>query len=145
MAEVQRSEAESSVTLELPILNESGIQTFTLPFSFDNQDEPLVDKIELNDITLEETNEVPSDLWNSELEAIFLPKKGVPSQTKRKSNATTLRILTSSEIIQVKQEKEQLKEAKAKAADETKVKAQERRLIAEKKRLAKLVKREFKK
>ena len=78
MAEVQRSEAESSVTLELPILNESGIQTFTLPFSFDNQDEPLVDKIELNDITLEETNEVPSDLWNSELEIIFYSKKGVP-------------------------------------------------------------------
>ena len=58
MAEVHRSEAESSITLELLILNESGIQTLTLPVSFDNQDEPLV---ELNDITLEETNEVPSD------------------------------------------------------------------------------------
>ena len=141
MAEVHRSEAESSVTLELPILNESVIQTLTLPVSFDNQDEPLVDKIELNDITLEETNEVPSDLWNSKLKAIFLPKKGVPSQTKRKSNATALRILTSSEIIQVKQEKELLKKAKAKAAEERKVKAQERRLMAEKKMLAKLVKR----
>ena len=73
-------------------MNESGIQTLTLPVSFDNQDEPLVDKIELNDITLEETKEVPSDLWNSELEAIFLPKKGVPSQTQRKTNVTASRI-----------------------------------------------------
>ena len=77
MAEVHRSETESSIALELPILKESGIQTFTLPVSFDNQDEPLVDKIELNNITLEETNEVLSDLWNSELEAIFFT--GVPS------------------------------------------------------------------
>ena len=110
--------------------------------SFDNQDEPLVDKIELNNITLEETNEVLTDLWNSE--TIFFSKKGVPSQNKRKGIATVSRILTFSEMIQVKQEKEQLKKAKAQVAKERKVRAHERRLKGEKKILAKLVKKSVK-
>ena len=135
-------QTESSIALELPILNESGIQTFTLPVSYDNQEEPLVDKIELKNITFEETNKVLTDLCNSELETIFFSKKGVPSQNKRKGNATVSRILTFSEMIQVKQEKEQLKEAKAEVAKERKVRTHDRRLKGEKKILAKLVKKE---
>ena len=109
--------------------------------------EPLLDNAEFNNITLEETEEVAlaSDLWNSELEVIFLSKKGVPSERKIKSNASASRFLTSSEIIQVKREKEELKEQKAKASEERKVRAQERKLKAEQKKLAMLAKREAKK
>ena len=98
MAEVHRSETESSIALELPILNESGTQTFTLPVSFDNQDEPLVDEIELNNITLEETNKVPSDLWNSELEAIF----GLGSMRRLKGEKKSLAKLVKKSVKKIK-------------------------------------------
>ena len=64
----------------------NGIETVILPVAFDCHNEPLLDNAEFNNTTLEETEEVAlaSDLWNSELEAIFLPKKGVPSERKIK-------------------------------------------------------------
>ena len=97
------TEENSTVTLELPILGEDGVETnVTLPVTFEGTGEdPDLSNISLTEV---ESNDVdlPSEIWNADVEALFLPEKGTPKMVKRKSNAASSRILTSSEILQAK-------------------------------------------
>ena len=106
------------------------------------------DDLDLENISLVEAQDtdLPSELWTSELESLFLPAgfTEVPP-VKKKSSATSSRILTSSEVIQAKKEKEELKEQKAKEAIERKKRDEERKKIAEEKRQAKLARMKAKK
>ena len=133
-------QSHSGVTLDLPVLVEGEMETVSLPVSFEDLH---TDEIpDLGDVTLKEVNteQLPSEVWNSELDAIFLPEETTVPQVPRKSNASSSRILTSCEIIQAKKEKEELKEQKAKAAEERKVRVAERKKVAEAKRQARLAK-----
>ena len=79
--------------------------------------------------------------WNADCEAMFLPENKsntVATKQRKTSHATMSRILTSSEIINEKREKEELKIKKAKAAEERKIKAEERKLA----KMLKLAKKE---
>ena len=59
---------------------------------------------------------LPSELWNSDIDSIFLPKTASVVNTN-KSGASASRILTSPEIIQAEKEKAGIKKKqKAKAA-----------------------------
>ena len=137
------TEENSTVTLELPILGEYGVETnVTLPVAFDGTNEhPDLSNVSLTEV---ESNDVglPSEIWNADVEALFLPEKGSPKMVTKKSNAASSRILTSSEILQAKAQQKLLKEQKAIAAEERKKRAQERKLKAEEKRKAKAAKME---
>ena len=142
---------ETEFILEFPIQNEDGNQqTLTLPVCFGEGSQPsdASDGLDLGNVSLVEAQDIdlPSELWTSDLESIFLPE-GVTEMppVKRKSSATSNRILTSSEVIQAKKEKEELKEQKAKEAIARKIRAEERKKIAEEKRQAKIAKMKGKK
>ena len=112
-----------------------------MPVCFNDQPKDVSDGIDYDNISLgkAQVEDLPSELWTSDLESLFLPKEApaVVAPIRRKSFATSSRILTSSEIIQAKKEKEILKEQKAIEAIERKVRAEERKQIAEHKRQAK--------
>ena len=135
------TDENSTVTLELPILGEDGTETnVTLPVSFESTSEdPDLSNVSLTEV---ESNDVglPSEIWNAEVEALFLPETGSPKVVKKKSNASSSRILTSSEILQAKAGQKLLKERKAQAAEERKIRAQERKLKAEENKRAKALK-----
>ena len=142
---------ETEFVLEFPIQNEDGDQqTLNLPVFFgeDSQSSVTSDGLDLENISLVEAQDtdLPSELWTSDLESMFLPAGAteVPP-VKKKSSATSSRILTSSEVIQAKKEKEEMKEQKAKEAIEKKKRAEERKKIAEKKRQTKLARMKAKK
>ena len=119
-----------NTVLQFPIINEDGQQIITLPVSFDNvitEETPALP--DLSSAQLEEVL-LPSPAWNAECESIFLPDMKVtpPTKKKRESSATLSRILTSSDIINEKKEKEEIKIQKAKATEERKAKAEQRKL-----------------
>ena len=133
---------ESSVTLDFPVLVDGDEQTLPLPVIFQDEglqenETPDLGNVSLTEVT---TEELPSDVWNSDLDAIFLPQSSKVAQVSRNKNAGNSRILTSDEIIQAKKEKEVLKEQKAKAAEERKIRAEERKKIAAAKKQAKIAK-----
>ena len=104
--------------------------------------------IDLENMSLVETDisDLPSELWTSDLESLFLPKGATETPSvRRKSSATSSRILTSNEVIQAKKEKEEQKEKKAKEAIERKARVAERKKKAEEKRQAKQTKKKTKK
>ena len=127
---------ESSVTLDFPVLVDGDEQTLPLPVIFQDQGLQENETPDLGNVSLTEvsTEELPSDVWNSDLDAIFLPQSSKVAQVSRNKNAGNSRILTSDEIIQAKKEKEVLKEQKAKTAEERKIRAEERKLQRQKSR-----------
>ena len=120
----------SGTVLEFPIINEEGQQIITLPVSFENVN--TEENSALPDLSSAQLEEVllPSPAWNAECESIFLPDMRISPSTKKKreSSATLSRILTSSDIINEKKEKEEIKIQKAKAAEERKAKAEQRKI-----------------
>ena len=133
---------EEGCILEFPLISDSGQEILSLPVSFDNTEIVYSQDIpDLASATLEEIT--PSPYWNADCEAMFLPQSKtdtVVTKQRKSSNATMSRILTSSEVINVKKEKEKLKIQKAKAAEERKRKAEERKVKAEEKKHAKMMK-----
>ena len=87
--------------------DDDSMQTLTLPVSFDSVGQLVVDDtLDLNNANLEEVDGTDiGELWNSDIESIFLPKTGSLVNTKKKSSASASRILTSPEIIQARKEK----------------------------------------
>ena len=77
-------QSNSGVTLDLPVLVEGEMETVSLPASFEDLH---TDKMpDLGEVTLKEVNteELPSEVWNSELDAIFLPEETtVPRSPER--------------------------------------------------------------
>ena len=119
----------SGTVLEFTIMNEEGQQIITLPVCFDNVNtEENSVLLDLSSAQLEEVL-LPGPAWNAECESIFLPDMRISPSTKKKgeSSATLSRILTSSDIINEKKEKEEIKIQKAKAAEERKAKAEQRK------------------
>ena len=108
-----------------------------MPVCFDDQPKDVSDGIDFDNISLGEAQveDLPSELWTSDLESLFLPKEApaVVAPIRRKSFATSSIILTSSEIIQAKKEK-------AIEAIERKVRAEETKQIVEHKKQTKMVK-----
>ena len=133
---------EEGCILEFPLISDNGQEILSLPVSFDNTEIVYSQDIpDLASATLEEIT--PSPYWNADCEAMFLPQSKtdtVVTKQRKSSNATMSRILTSSEVINVKKEKEKLKIQKAKAAEERKRKAEERKVKAEEKKHAKMMK-----
>ena len=132
---------EEGCILEFPVISDNGQEMLSLPVSFDNNIEIVYsqDIPDLANATLEEIT--PSPYWNADCEAMFLPENKsntVATKQRKTSYATMSRILTSSEIINEKREKEELKIKKAKAAEERKIKAEERKLA----KMLKLAKKE---
>ena len=111
---------EKEIVLEFPFQNENGDQqTLTLPVCISDEGIMPVENsdIDLENMSLVETDisDLPSELWTSDLESLFLPKGATETPSvRRKSSATSSRILTSNEVIQAKKEKEEQKEKKAK-------------------------------
>ena len=120
VAEINMCAPQSSTTFDLPVYVEGDVQTMSLPVIF--EDLQIDEMPNIGDLTLKEVSaeELPSELWNSEVNAMFLPQESSAPQVANESNASASRILTSSEIIQAKREKEQIKEKKAKAVEERK-------------------------
>ena len=120
---------ESNITLDFPVLVDGNVQNLPMPVVF--QDEGLQENEtpDLGNVSLTEVSseELPSEVWNSDLDAILLPQSNKVAQVSKNKNASNSRILTSDEIIQAKKEKEVLKEQKAKAAEERKIRAAERK------------------
>ena len=142
---------EKEIVLEFPFQNENGDQqTLTLPVCISDEGIMPVENsdIDLENMSLVETDisDLPSELWTSDLESLFLLKGATETPSvRRKSSATSSRILTSNEVIQAKKEKEEQKEKKAKEAIERKVHVAERKKKAEEKQQAKQTKKKPKK
>ena len=125
---------ESSVTLELPILDDRGIHTITLPVSFDNGNLSVLNEMpNLNNISWMEIKSQDIGMPGQELEVIFLPEKSNSLEGRKKCIASNSTILASPEIIQAKKEKELLKKQKARAVEERKVRTQKESCIMKRK------------
>ena len=73
---------KTDAVLEFPIENEDGIQqTITLPDCFDDQPKDVSDGIDFDNISLGEVQveDLPSELWTSDLESLFLSQGGTCS------------------------------------------------------------------
>ena len=86
VAEINMWSPQSSTTLDLPVYVEGDVQTVSLPAIF--EDLQIDETPNVGDLTLKEVSneELPSELWNSELDAIFLPQESSATQVANKSN-----------------------------------------------------------